>query len=296
MNQTKTIRKSSNGSHTASIQCRRKKTSTPSTISYTWVAVCLLILPQPNSYVGAFAPSQKSHQTLGAQTTIVKNVSRSPLTAPLNDGNVENQPTLKERFLDFKSEITLARNTPSGWSTIIRGRMNNDRTLLSEANQQFVVDKYLESIDRRYKRVHQMDTREGQRGFTSALSWLTAKKTSLKEEQIQRSADDALHVLGLADLASARLLQKHQLSVTQANGLSNKVNDSITIDVQQEKDTTTSPFIQVSLAAKRFARFSLRMYNAYNYRYTVVSLKLRARFYQTLRFVGSTSTHFLASL
>lgn len=294
MNQTKTIREFSNGSHTASTQCRWKRTSTPSTVIATWVIVCLLILPQPDSLVGAFALSQKSHQRLGAQTTVVKTVFQSPLTAPLNH-SVESQPTLRERFQHFKSEISLVRNTPKGWSTIIRGRITNDPTLLSETNQQFVVDKYLESIERRYKRVYQSDTSDDPRGFTSAWSWLTAEKASPKKEQMQRNTDNALYVLGLADLASARLLQKHQLPVTQSNGISNEANDSITIDARREKDIT-SPFALVALAAKRFGRFSLRIYKAYTYRYTVASLKLRAWFYQTLRFIGSTSTQFLAFL
>jgi len=242
-------------------------------------------------------PSQKTHKTFSAQTSTVKNVFQSPLKPLLNYGS-EEKKTLKDRFLKLKSEISLVRNTPNGWRTIIRGRINNDQNLLSEVNEQFVVDKYLESIERRYKRVHQSETNEDQsnRGFTSAWSWLTANKSSLDEEHIERTTDDALYVLGLADLASARLLQKHHHPVTQANVLTNKVNDSITVNVKQKKDTTTGPFVRVALLAKQIASVSSRMYRAYSYRYTVTSLQLRSRFYQTLRFVGSTSTRFLASL
>merc|ERR1711956_118388 len=104
------------------------------------------------------------------------------------------------------------------WKTSVRDQIKDDKLLSSELDQQFLVDEYLESIDRRYKRVHQGETKDdrSQRGFTSAWAWLTADESSLIEEETHRNEEDALSVLGLAELASLRLLHKHHLPVTQS--------------------------------------------------------------------------------
>jgi hypothetical protein len=102
--------------------------------------------------------------------------------------------------------------------------------------KQYVLDDYLESIDRRYKRLHKGDEQaplkvkkssDNSGGFTNALQWLTAKNSdSVSETEEQRRQEDAIYVLGLADLASTRLLQKHHLPVPQS-----KMNKSVVIDI-----------------------------------------------------------------
>mmetsp|Transcript_18938 Transcript_18938/g.23286 ORF Transcript_18938/g.23286 Transcript_18938/m.23286 type:complete len:382 (-) Transcript_18938:373-1518(-) len=100
-----------------------------------------------------------------------------------------------------------------------------------EREKQFVIDNYLESIDRRYKRLHEKEEQADNAGshaggFTNALQWLTqtSDSTSLAEEQ--RKRDDAIYVLGLAELASTRLLQRHHLPIPES-----KLNKSVVIDM-----------------------------------------------------------------
>jgi hypothetical protein len=104
--------------------------------------------------------------------------------------------------------------------------------------EQYVLDEYLESIDRRYKRLHEDEnesssfpstTSSQDGGFTSALQWLTqhsSDSTTLSDVEKQRQQEDAIYVLGLADLASKKLLQRHQLPVPKS-----KSDKSVVIDI-----------------------------------------------------------------
>jgi len=73
-------------------------------------------------------------------------------------------------------------------------------------NEQESVDDYLEFLDRRYNRLHE----ENKKGPFSAMNWLM--QGTPEEEEIlasKQQKDDALYVLGVAGLASQKLLQKH---------------------------------------------------------------------------------------
>jgi len=90
-------------------------------------------------------------------------------------------------------------------------------------NSQVRLDDYLESIDRRYKRLHHKELpvpTTTMPGFTSAWKWLKQGYSDESEPQAHSAKDpkeeDALYVLGLAELASADLLQKHHLPVPEA--------------------------------------------------------------------------------
>jgi len=271
---------------------------TVSTASIAWVVASLLAVSQPGSGVCAFTHSQKRCNVPRVQKHVKLDVQpRRP--SCLNYRNIESQPTLKDRFQKYHIEIFhLPNMTSDRWKTSVRVQMNDDQHASPETDQQFIVDEYLESIDRRYKRVHQSETNNDRshRGFTSAWSWITADESSLIEEGKQRNEEDALCVLGLAELASVRLLQKHHLPVTQSQQLSSQGEDSIVIDIEGEKDSTVTRFIRAILAAKTFARFLNSVQKAYTYRCVVVSLQLRARFYHTLRHSGSIFAQFLATL
>ena len=113
--------------------------------------------------------------------------------------------------------------------------------------QQCVLDDYLESIDRRYKRLHEEkngsssssqkgSTDGGGGGFTSALQWLTQQSSDSTSSQAEemRKQEDAIYVLGLADLASTRLLQRHHLPIPKS-----KLNKSVVIDIGFKSDNNT---------------------------------------------------------
>ena len=111
--------------------------------------------------------------------------------------------------------------------------------------EQQVVDEYLEFLNRRYQRLHANERRTPQPAQKfSALKWLTADKADPVTEQQQ---DDALYVLGVADLASERLLQKHQAAMQQQKKKPqqavdtpavNEPEDIIVIDAVVEEDTS----------------------------------------------------------
>eukprot|EP00555_Chaetoceros_dichaeta_P002042 CAMPEP_0198249160 /NCGR_PEP_ID=MMETSP1447-20131203/753_1 /TAXON_ID=420782 /ORGANISM="Chaetoceros dichaeta, Strain CCMP1751" /LENGTH=249 /DNA_ID=CAMNT_0043933719 /DNA_START=330 /DNA_END=1079 /DNA_ORIENTATION=+ len=217
----------------------------------------------------------------------------------MNYSNIESQPTLKDRFQQYHEEIFKLPNiTNDRWKNIVRGQMSDKQHSSSEIDPQLVVDEYLESIDRRYKRVHQSETKDDRshRGFDNAWAWLTTDESSLMEEEKRRSKEDALNVLGLAELASVRLLQKHHLPVTRSQQLSSEGEDSIMIDVQGENDSIITLPIRAILSAKTLARFLNCMQKAYTYRCVIASLRLRAAFYDTLRSSGSMFTQFLTAL
>lgn len=69
-------------------------------------------------------------------------------------------------------------------------------------DQQEVVDDYLEFLDKRYQRLNEVDKKESQ---FNAFSWLKQGQ-NLSEDPRK----DALYILGVADMASQKLLQKHK--------------------------------------------------------------------------------------
>jgi hypothetical protein len=80
----------------------------------------------------------------------------------------------------------------------------------TEEPEQLLLDKYLQSIDRRYHRLHD-DDKEGSIHWT--WNWLM---TGAADPTNNNSNDpqDALCVLGLVELASDKLLKQHRLPVT----------------------------------------------------------------------------------
>jgi hypothetical protein len=78
-------------------------------------------------------------------------------------------------------------------------------------SEQDIVDDYLVFLDRRYHRLH--DDVEAKGAKFSAWKWLMQGNEGSEDQVIVSQAekeDDALYVLGVAGLASQRLLQKHQ--------------------------------------------------------------------------------------
>ena len=114
------------------------------------------------------------------------------------------------------------------WNAIISkaassAEESHNESHFESPNSQVRLDDYLESIDRRYKRLHHNELpvpTTAMPGFTSAWKWLKQGYSDGSEPQAHSTKDpkeeDALYVLGLAELASADLLQKHHLPVPEA--------------------------------------------------------------------------------
>lgn len=268
-------------------------------VNTAWAVLSLWTLSQHGTGVCAFTHLQKTSKIQSVHTKRVKSDFQPRLSSCLNYRNIESQPSLKDRFQQYHIEtFQLPNITNDKWKTSAHGRMDDDKNLSPEIDQQSIIDEYLESIDRRYKRVHQNETKNDRshKGFISAWAWLTSVKPSLKKEAKQRNEENALCVLGLAELASARLLQKHHLSVTQSQQLSSKGEDSRTIGIRKEKDSTTTLSIRTILAAKALTRLLTSIQKAYIYRCVAMSRQLKAGLYHSLRHSGSTFTQFLAAL
>lgn len=96
-----------------------------------------------------------------------------------------------------------------------RAQLAVDTQADTQEKDQIILDNYLESIDRRYRRMHSHDkkSKKNDPDTVSNVAWnfLTQIENSAVEEQ--RKQEDAIYVLGLAELASNKLLQKHHLPI-----------------------------------------------------------------------------------
>lgn len=114
-----------------------------------------------------------------------------------------------------------------------------------------MVDEYLEFLDRRYNRLH-ADERERRGGEKfSALKWLTQdqQSSSVEAAEAEQQQQDALYVLGLAGLASKRLLQKHHYPIPRENKeVLTVAKNVIDADMQTSADGPLAVFVSLMLA------------------------------------------------
>ena len=129
------------------------------------------------------------------------------------------------------------------WSNLFSSSAKSE----SVGTEQDNVDEYLEFLDRRYRRLHSEDEKEEQKPF-SALNWLL-QGSSDEDELIasRQQQEDALYVLGVAGLASQKLLQKHpQISLNNEDSsqasieaMSSPVIDALdALDASVEESTS----------------------------------------------------------
>jgi hypothetical protein len=114
---------------------------------------------------------------------------------------------------------------------------------VSKGGDQDVVDEYLKFLDRRYRRLHSDEKGEENAKPFSAVEWLLQDSPNHSEVVVsQQQQEDALYVLGVAGLASEKLLQKHCLPVeTERKRKTAVFTDAI--DVTSENDSAVF-FIQ----------------------------------------------------
>lgn len=113
-----------------------------------------------------------------------------------------------ERRDEHRSAVTGLTTRMSSWW----GNVFPANTPVDEDDPQAVTDDYLTFLDRRYHRLHDEDEPAPApiKPF-SAWDWLMDKDSKINEAipDPEGSHEDALFVLGVAELASDRLLQKH---------------------------------------------------------------------------------------
>lgn len=94
---------------------------------------------------------------------------------------------------------------------------STEKDVDADESQQAVVDDYLEFLDRRYHRLYDDHRPSQSESKFSAWKWIMQNGGQESENR-----DDALHVLGVAELASERLLQKHHLAQSSSGANSDK--------------------------------------------------------------------------
>jgi hypothetical protein len=113
--------------------------------------------------------------------------------------------------------------------------------------EQIILDNYLESIDRRYKRLHQREKEGRSDGMSNAWQWLMSGQIDSSISAEQRRKEDAIYVLGLANLASKSLLEKHQLPIPKSKLNKKAVIDIDSITNSSVCETLTVPNVQNSI-------------------------------------------------
>lgn len=136
------------------------------------------------------------------------------------DASSSSNTAIESRW--WKKLFMYSPSSPNGSSTTTTSTTN-------ESEEQDNVDAYLEFLDRRYRRLHDDDKeeKEQQQQTTqaqskqqeskiaksfSAMDWLmNGNNNSNVVASTREQQEDALYVLGVAGLASVKLLQKHHL-------------------------------------------------------------------------------------
>eukprot|EP00547_Thalassionema_nitzschioides_P000336 CAMPEP_0194198856 /NCGR_PEP_ID=MMETSP0156-20130528/80_1 /TAXON_ID=33649 /ORGANISM="Thalassionema nitzschioides, Strain L26-B" /LENGTH=212 /DNA_ID=CAMNT_0038923685 /DNA_START=116 /DNA_END=754 /DNA_ORIENTATION=+ len=105
------------------------------------------------------------------------------------------------------------------WSNVFPNRQRDNNP------EQESVDEYLEFLDRRYNRLRHEEEEETAPARVWSWGWLMDDNNKPENVAQQVQQNDALYALGVAELASEKLLQKHHISLqssdksTAASGL-----------------------------------------------------------------------------
>lgn len=146
---------------------------------------------------------------------------RLPTSLWYRDGDSEDS---QERMKEHDAAITplMASHEREGWWNSLFSLSVHEGG--SGLKKQENMDKYLEFLDRRYNRLHSDESHgvnKNKGGISTAWNWLFETTLGTEPKPIsltQAMHDDALYVLGVAELASERLLQKHQHMVHTHQG------------------------------------------------------------------------------
>ena len=176
--------------------------NTTKTLTYLASLSFVLSLAAPAS---AFQSTQESQVSLPAAKHVL--ASTGMRTGSRTVLSHRRDPSMSSRlhYRDGSDESDEASRF--GWlNTIFASSQQADE----DSEQQFV-DEYLEFLDRRYRRLHNEEGEESPKPF-SALNWLKQGSTSRNDAlATPQQQEDALFVLGVAGLASRKLLQRHHL-------------------------------------------------------------------------------------
>lgn len=147
------------------------------------------------------------------------------------DGLATTTPTTDKKSFWWKPFAVVASSPLRGHAYSAEARPSSD------------VDDYLEFLERRYHRLH--DEEDKPEVKFSALKWLRQEEMTLNEEQ----RDNALYALGVAGLASERLLHKHQpLKSAAAPADTTEIETTVPVVVEQTEQPRIALLASILMA------------------------------------------------
>jgi hypothetical protein len=199
----------------------------------------------------------------------------SSTSTRLQFSDLEDNPNTTMEQNWWRKLISYPRTSTSSsdvtTTTTIASRIDSSPTADNGNNEQDNVDAYLEFLDRRYRRLHSDDREEEvaqqqaqvkknktmknnnqkKSGTFSAIDWLvnggnngndSSDFNDVAASTTRQQQADALYVLGVAGLASQKLLQKHHLptspeapTIQKVVELSKEIDD---VYLEEKKDMT----------------------------------------------------------
>jgi len=145
--------------------------------------------------------------------------------APLRYRSHDNQEEQQSQHDQATAELAKQRrpnhsvsNALHTWWTAPKSRRAFEQAEVDqkERKEQEDLDQYLESLDRRYKRVHKDELKTSERsGVVSFMDWLTHNESVSQNDEL-RKQEDAIYVFGLAGVASKNLLKRRHLPIPES--------------------------------------------------------------------------------
>jgi hypothetical protein len=159
---------------------------------------------------GAFASELASGTDFYGESNRASHTSSS--SRPSSHHHHSIISTTRLQYRNGNEDTVLAASSPSSITNKWWGNTLSlaDAAEVEEDDNQQVVDEYLEFLDRRYRRLHNTEPEEEKSKPFSALNWLIQGSPNRNDVVASKQQqEDALYALGVAGLASQKLLQKH---------------------------------------------------------------------------------------
>jgi hypothetical protein len=198
---------------------RAANSSRPSFSTLGWVALLLSMSADASAFNAGvkkplareLASSTDFNRKSNSATTGFTNLSRS---RRLHQGL--HSISTRLQYSEGNEDDVTAESSPSSTNEWWGDAFSSADAEIEEENQEGV-DKYLEFLDRRYRRLHNTLPEEKKHTpFSSALNWLIQGSPNRNDvvfaSKQQQQQQHALYALGVAGLASQKLLQKHHVA------------------------------------------------------------------------------------
>jgi hypothetical protein len=193
-------------SRSSNNESKRNPRNSPSRSNLGWVSVLVSLSSQAQGFHSSGRrplAKMRSPDTLAdpSMSRIIAGGDRRQ-----RNGNVFASSLSRLRYRDHDEELQVAATSSTDvgkwWNNFFQPPpSDNDDT-------QEGVDDYLEFLNRRYNRLYSEESEEDRSMGFSALNWLRAGGEG-------SATENSLYVLGVAGLASQKLLQKHQIAAPQ---------------------------------------------------------------------------------